>query len=294
VESLDAVVERCGSKAAAARELGIPSSTFKDMLAREQHTPADPAADVEPGFVEIPVIFRDYSHLRRLYLYPLGDVHLGARSHNADAWAKWLGYLESRKETSLLGTGDFLNSAIIGSKSEVYDETTTVGKAKRLLRKQLGPLAAEGRIDALAPGNHEARVFRAVGDCPIEDVCDTLDIPYIEASALIVYQVGDVQYRVFLRHGTGNGQSAVALYKGYSVIDADVYVTGHVHRQVVTSDDYFKFDGERIVRSRRFAISSGSFLGYETYAAQRGYSPGRIGAPRIFLDGERWDVHASL
>ncbi len=34
--------------------------------------------------------------------------------------------------------------------------------------------------------------------------------------------------------------------------------------------------------------------GSEKYAAVRGYSPGRLGAPRIFLDGRRRDLHISL
>lgn len=295
--SLSEAVTRCGSKAAAARELGIPVSTFKDALAREEEGRGalrvlDGGAGEPPE--EIPVIFRDYSHQSRHLVYPLGDVHLGAHSHNGRAWQQWLGFLGDREDASLLGTGDFLNAAVIGSKSEVYDETTTVGKAKRLLRRQLQPLAEADRIDALAPGNHEDRIYRAVGDCPIEDICDSLDLNYIQAAALIVYRVGSQEYELFIRHGTGNGQALAGLSKGAHVITADIYVTGHIHRQALTADDHFVRDGQRVKRVKRYFVSAGSFLGYEKYAAQRGYAPGRIGSPRILLDGERHDVHISL
>jgi hypothetical protein len=97
-----------------------------------------------------------------------------------------------------------------------------------------------------------------------------------------------------MRHGTGNGQSLAQLSKSGSVIRADIYVTGHTHRQAVTADDFFVRSGGRVKREKRYFVSSGSFLGYERYAAERGYPPSRLGAPRIFLDGSRWDVHVSI
>lgn len=245
---------------------------------------------------EIPVIRRDYSHLDHLYVYPLGDVHLGAAAHRADRWAEWLDYLQKNKNTSMLGTGDFLNAAIVGAKSDVYEEKGTVGTTKRLLRDQLRPLAEQGRLDVLTPGNHERRVSRAVGDCPILDVAEQLKVPYTPSACLLIYKVGKVKYRIYMRHGDGNGQSLAALGKSALVITADVYVTGHVHAQAATADEYFDLapSGVRVIRKRRYYVSSGSFLGMEEYAAVRGYKPTRIGAPRIYLDGRTHDVHCSI
>lgn len=282
---------------ALANKLGVPRETLRDHINRLGMREAVSAARERTEVarpVEIPTIRRDYSSDTRHYIYPLGDVHIGARQHNADLWRSWVEHLESRENASLLGTGDFLNTAILGSKSDVYDEQMTVGEAKRLLRKQLKKLADDGRVDALAPGNHEDRITRATGDCPIQDVCDTLGVPYVESAALFVYAVGDFEYEVYLRHGTGNGQSLAALSKSAGVIRADVYVTGHTHNQAVSTSDFFERDAEGVGRRKRYFVSSGSFLGYEKYAAQRGYSPGRLGAPRIFLDGRRHDIHVSI
>jgi hypothetical protein len=211
--------------------------------------------------------------------------------HDAQRWSEWLDYLAANRDScSLLGTGDFFNSAIVGSKSDVYEERFTVGEAKRKFRDQIGPV----RVDALAVGNHEERIFRAVGDCPVEDVCDWHHIPYIQTSALLVYLVGDVEYEFFVRHGTGNGQALTQLPKGAMVAHADVYVTGHTHQQAVRADEVFVREGNRMARRRRYYVSSGSFLAYEGYAAARGYVPTRLGAPRIHLDGRRKDVHVSI
>jgi hypothetical protein len=71
-------------------------------------------------------------------------------------------------------------------------------------------------------------------------------------------------------------------------------VTGHTHRQAATADEFFERDGAHLRRRRRYFVSSGSFLAYEGYAAARGYVPTRIGAPRIYLNGARRDVHVSI
>ncbi len=78
------------------------------------------------------------------------------------------------------------------------------------------------------------------------------------------------------------------------MIRADVYVTGHTHQQAATAADFYVRHGSQLDRDKRYFVSSGSFVGYEKYAAQRGYPPSRLGAPRIFLDGRRKDIHVSL
>lgn len=293
-----AIERRGGVKRYAAQDLGINESKLHRIL-RQQHLHlVDDGGDglshdVSPG--EIPVFFRDYSHLPSLRVYPLGDVHVGSKAHQRDRWQEWVDYLCSRKDVSMLGTGDFLNAALKDSKSDVYEETMTVGQAKRGLRSQLRLLADEGRIDGLAAGNHEERIHRAIGDCPIEDLCDSLNTSYVKAAALFVYAVGDQTYEIFMRHGTGNGQSLVSMNKGAMVVPlADAHVAGHVHNQAIRADEYFVRVGDRLERRRRYYLNSGSFVGYEGYAQVRGYVPTRIGAPRIYLDGRRHDLHVSL
>lgn len=298
-----ALAQQFSTDQALADHLGVPRTTLRDHIyrlgMREAVNAARELPDAEEP-IEMPLIQRDFSAETRHYLYAIGDVHIGAKSHHARMWKQWLGFLEAKPNASLIGTGDFLNVAILGSKSDVYDEKMTVGEAKRMLIEQLRPLADTGRIDCLMPGNHEDRIKRSIGDCPIQDVANELGVPYVEAAAMFLYQVGSVQYRVFVRHGTGNGQSMAALTKGRSVIPADLYLTGHTHRQQVLAEDIFDVEVDtqpshrRVSRRKWYAVSSGSFLGYERYAAQRGYSPGRLGAPRIFLDGKRHDLHVSI
>lgn len=296
VERVRELMEHHGiSRRAAAIEVGVPESTLRGWE-NEDGSPAltsDPTND----YIEVPVIHRDYSSESTHYVYPLGDVHKGSLAYDHDRWQEWVGFIERRKDCSLLGTGDFLNAALKTSVSEVYDETQTVGSAKRALRSELRPLA--DRIDLLIPGNHEDRIYRAVGDCPIEDVADALGCPYARKVAFIVYRVGDVEYHVYVRHGSGGGgvgARANRLEKQASALHADVYVSGHTHSQLIFPQEIFVYDPttQKIVRKSRYFVSSGSFLRYEEYAAGAGYTPTKMGAPRIRLDGERFDVHVSI
>lgn len=278
----------------AAAKLGVNESTLRRRYNGRGPGAPDALQSEVRDPEEIPVVIREYPDQPHHYVYPLGDLHKGSAKHQGRRWRQWVDYLVSEPDRSLLNTGDNFNSAIIGSKSDVYDEVMRVGEAKRELREELRPLAEQGRVDLMMPGNHEDRITRAVGDCPVWDVAEFLGIPYVRASALLVYRIGDQEYELYVRHGTGNGQSLATLQKSAFTISADVYVTGHTHRQAVTADDYFYRDGGVCSRRHRYFVNSGSFIGLENYAAQRGYAPTRIGAPRIFLDGRRHDVHVSL
>lgn len=282
------------SIAAVARDLGVPRRTLSDYVAKLRGKPEGDGLPTAIEEVEIPVFFRDYSHLPKLRLYPLGDVHKGSSKHQGETWRQWVEYLRETKHASMLGTGDFFNAGLKDSKSESYDEVMTVGQAGFELREELKPLADEQRIDLLMPGNHEDRVYRAVGLCPVESLAYGFDVAYARESALIVYRVGDQQYEVYVRHGTGNGQSLIQLEKGHGVISADLYITGHTHKQGIVPGDHFHRVGDRVVRRHHLFVGSGSFIGYEGYAATRGYKPTRIGAPRLYLSGTEHDFHASI
>ncbi len=45
---------------------------------------------------------------------------------------------------------------------------------------------------------------------------------------------------------------------------------------------------------KRTFVSSGAFLERGGYAVQKGYSPAKLGSPRLRLDGRKKDVHCSI
>jgi hypothetical protein len=206
----------------------------------------------------------------------LGDVHIGAPAYDETRWQEWLDYLSDKDDRSMLGTGDFLNSAIKTAVSDIYEERSPVGEAKRLLRAQLKPL--RGRIDLLMPGNHEARIWKAVGDCPIRDVADFLEAPYAQHAAMVVYRgrQGRVQVLHPSRHRRRRrGGEGGRLEKQAQTCFADVLRERTHPQQLVFPSDVFVYNPATggSERSKRMFVSSGSFLRYEGYAAASSFAP---------------------
>lgn len=284
-----------------AEQYGVNESTLRRRLPANvrAHAPRNGAEAAkgtrQASRFEIPVIHRDYSNYDKLKVYPMGDFHLGSPYHDADKLDEWLAWMRDTPNATMLNTGDNFNAAILGSKSDVYAEVGTVDDAMEVFEEKLTPLAEAGRIDVLTGGNHEARIYRATGIDPMRSIARHLGVPHYEGAAVIVYHVGDVEYIFWVRHGTGNAPASTnAVTRAGYVALADFYITGHTHRQQVVLDDFFIMeDGVMSKRPRRY-VTSGSFVNYERYAAERGYAPSHTGAPRIHLDGRRKDAHVSI
>lgn len=327
-----AAVEKAGGDiSTASGELGMPATTLRRHLKNagawvkveeirsrtkggrsSDGLPEDPATNLS----EIPIFHLDYSDCPTLHNYPLSDVHIGSDHFAEGVWDKWTDYLLTTPGVSTMLNGDGLNAAIVGSVSDVYSEKMPPGQATNLLEAKLAPLAEKGILDGITRGNHEARIWRAAGLDPLEMLALKLGVPYTPHGMLLVYHVGDQTYRVFVRHGTGNGAGTVGaqanqLERAARIIEADIYVTGHTHSQLAFPRDVFRWvpaegerqtlnsrafqiSGDRVERNKMMFVSSGSFLAYEPYAAERGYPPAHIGAPRIFMDGRTKDIHASV
>lgn len=281
----------------AARDLGVDESTLRRRVRKHLGRPAAPGLDSEQ---EIPVIVRDYSSFESLRVYPMGDFHIGSPYHAQAKLEEWINYIVETPNATILNTGDNLNSAILGAKSDVYAERYPVQTAMEQFEERFEPVADAGRLDVLTGGNHEARIYRAVGIDVMRVVARDLGVPHYEGAAVILYKVGGERYIFWVRHGTGNAPASMnaVTAAGYVAL-ADVYLTGHTHRQNVVLDDFFLPEGldsdePRMIRSPRRYVTSGSFVRYERYAAERGYAPSHLGAPRIFLDGTRHDFHVSI
>lgn len=275
--------------------------------------------DPETLLSEIPIFHLDYSDYPSLHNYPLSDVHIGSPHFAEEVWDQWTDYLVSTPGVSTMLNGDGLNAALTTSVSDVYSEKMAPGEAAALLERKLKPMADKGILDGITRGNHESRIWRAAGLDPLEFLADKLAVPYTPHGMLLVYHVGDQVYRTFVRHGTGNGAGTVGaqanqLERAARIIEADIFVTGHTHSQLAFPRDVFRLQrelggeqvplgpggraytvrGDCVKRHKMMFVSSGSFLAYEPYAAERGYPPAHIGAPRIFMDGRTKDVHASV
>lgn len=300
-KALKLMDDRGYSLTRAEREAGLGKGTLRNRLKTLPATHVNQHGDKlpeEPAAGEVPVIVRDYSSRPYHRIYPVGDLHIGSPAHQSEQLAEWLDYLVRADNVSMLNTGDNTNCALKDSVSDSYGENLTVKQARERQTALFRPLAAKDRIDLMIDGNHEQRVLRATGDSPNAAVSDALGINYTSAAAVVRYILLDAEYDLYLRHGTGGGGTVGAqvnnLEKQARIIDADIYVSGHTHTQLSFVLDHFHLVDGVVHRKKRLFVCSGSFVGYEDYAAQAGYIPAHIGAPRIYLDGKRKDAHASV
>jgi hypothetical protein len=109
-------------------------------------------------------------------------------------------------------------------------------------------------------------------------------------------------YHLAVHHSTGGGGSvgnalnqAVKLESVYTGCDA--YLIGHNH-QLVTAVQERYYPAPSGIKSRKVHyVGCGSYLAYpDSYAEGGMMKPGKMGSPRIRLDGrrERHDLHVSL
>ncbi len=300
------------SQRAACEQVGISESSYRTRLKADGVAPrgiagGELASTHQPGDLsspdaEITLIRRNFSSQSEHHTYPLGDLHKGSPAHAREKWRQWLRYFDERQDATLAFTGDGLNAALTTSVSDTYAEVQSVPEARKELQAEFRPLAERDQIDLLLPGNHEWRCERATNECPISVISEVLDIEdrYARDAALIRYIVGDIEYKMFVAHGTRGGRRAGgranSLEDMQDVIDADVYVLAHAHTQMAFKQQKFIYvpSAAKVERRTRYFVGSGSFLGYESYAARGLYRPTAIGAPRIRFDGRRFDVHVSL
>jgi len=59
---------------------------------------------------------------KEMTLYPLGDWHYGSRQCNEDFVAQVIAEVKADKNGYWVGLGDFMENAIIGSKSDMYTQ----------------------------------------------------------------------------------------------------------------------------------------------------------------------------
>jgi hypothetical protein len=246
-----------------------------------------------------------------LYVYPIGDLHVGDKAFGKVGLKKFMGYRDHILKTPnacVFLMGDILNVASRNSKTNPFESNPDeYERAVELFR----PLADDARIIGAITGNHERRMHNEYGFNPMQPFCRELSIPYLGYSAVVRFRVGSRPklpnqywqvYHAFFHHGNGGGgslgnalNSKVKL--GNIVEGCDLYASGHDH-QMVTGQKLFFVPGRTGMVQRKVTyVDTGSFLDYaDSYAEAAAMAPGKLGAPRIRFSGvrDKHDVHISL
>ena len=168
----------------------------------------------------------------KLRVYAMGDVHVGSAEFNERAIKAKIQRIADDPCGVFVLCGDVADFGLKNSKSNVYQQTMNPKQQIEYVYDLFKPIAH--KLSACVPGNHEERITREVGTCPLYDLCVRWGVPevYRENVAITKYLFGkrnSTQQHTFIgitTHGTTRNKHK----KFINCFDgADFAVSGHTH-----------------------------------------------------------------
>ena len=243
-------------------------------------------------------------------IFPIADVHVGAKEHLTGEWNKFCKYIQGVPNGYIMLVGDLLNNATKSSVSNVYDEVLRPNEQKELMIKYLTPL--KDRILCALPGNHERRTSKEVDQDITYEIVSRLGVEnlYRENIAFIKLQFGNNQkgngggnptYILAATHGSGGGVLPGGVINrnerfGYAIDGIDALIVAHSHKIMASMPAKMKVDPthNRINLVPFRVIVASSWLGYSGYPVQKQLLPGGNAANRLVLCGHEKKMEAII
>lgn len=237
---------------------------------------------------------------RDIKIYPISDLHLGAKDCMIKSWMKFIKKLEQEPDSYITISGDMMNNSIVGSVGDVYNETMTPIEQKEFLRDSLKPI--KDKILCITPGNHEYRSTKVTNDHPLYDVAFSLGIEdkYRQNGAFLCVRIGDKSkrgssnpsYMIAVAHGAGGGRkrgSSVNRIEDFAkdMEGLDMLIVGHTHKPVTFPIEKIVLDPfKKVVKTKTVKlVVATSWVEYGDYAFRHLMSPGGYCLQEIMLNG---------
>lgn len=252
------------------------------------------------------VIVRKYPEdMKTLTLYPISDVHLGAKECMEREFAQYLKAIASDDTAAVILAGDLCNNGIKSSVTDVYDEVYSPREQKHGMIDWLRPI--KDKIVCAVRGNHEHRTTRETSIDIMEDICRELDIEdvYAQDMGFLKISLGrktenskPATYMFCVAHGAGGGQ---LLGSGANKPDAfqmsvegvDGIITGHTHKPMKLPSARFIFDPYNNVvrRENTLIFVCTSWLAPGGYPERKLLKPVAFKPDTIKLSGIKKEMH---
>ena len=210
-------------------------------------------------------------------LYPLGDWHYGSRQCQEGFIKEVVYQIKHDPKGFWVGMGDFMENAIIGSKSDIYTQTVSPREQMEDIVKILSPIKDKGLF--MISGNHERRTHRLVGLTPEEYIAMQIQVPYKSYSCYAVFQLKSKTpstFKCFFHHNTGGGYTSGAKINRSDALrkivpTADATFSGHFHITSRVPVTWFDTGRTKILPHVGYNYIIGSALNWsESYAEEKG------------------------
>ena len=206
-----------------------------------------------------------------LRVYAMGDVHVGSAQFDEKSVQRKIEIVRNDPYGVLCLCGDLGDYGLKNSKTNVYQATMQPRDQQEFIYKLFKPVA--DKIVAAVPGNHEERITKEAGLCPLYDLCVLWGIPdvYRENVAITKFvfgNQGNKQPNVFFgitTHGSTRNKHKkfIACFDGI-----DFAISGHTH-----TPEYSPHGKIRIERTHGTA----QHVPYKEIVVDANMSPGGYG-----------------
>jgi predicted phosphodiesterase len=239
---------------------------------------------------------------QRPIIVPFSDMHIGSREFKREEFEKNLQWCYDNKNVYVIGNGDWIECATRDSVGAgVYDQKMPAQKQIDQVIEYFEPLAKQGRLIAISPGNHENRVYKSTGVDIVKNMAAMLDVPYFTEGAFFKIHVGTQNYHMYMTHGASNATLPYTKIKGCldlaRFIRADIYAMGHVHDLQTHTQTFYEIDnrGSMLREKEVYFILTGHYLDWNSsYAQQKSMMPSKTGTPKIKLSGDKHQIRVSI
>lgn len=284
---IDGILENVLKKIDVEEEKTVLTRSFKDIS--QATSPKKKVAKI-------------YSFDHPIEIIPLFDPHIGLKSCNKQKLKDTIAYILAAPNRYTVLGGDILECATKTSVGmAMYEEDMPPKDQLFFAYNLLKPLADAGKILDSLTGNHEMRLANFADMNPMEILARQLNIPYSEYQGFVVIKINDNVYKIALYHGASTATTAtgaiMSMRKQTDVVDADLYLSGHIHVKAEGSDPYYKINeetGDLELRSRKYVVC-GSFVEYwGSYAEMKALQPAETGTAKIMLSSDRWSIETYI
>lgn len=206
---------------------------------------------------------------RSVNLYALGDIHVGSKQYDEASVRRKLDIIRDDPTAVVSICGDLGDFGLKNSKTNTYQATMQPKEQIEYLYELFLPI--KDKIVSAVPGNHEERLVREVGICPMYDLCVRWGIQDVYRENVAILK---------LMFGTRNGDSRQTAFAGITVHGSsrnkhkkfiacfdgiDFAISGHTHTPEYSPHGKIRVDIQNAVAKH---------IGYKELVVDANLSPG--------------------
>lgn len=247
--------------------------------------------------------------LEEIELHVLSDWHIGDEHHDALHTDRILKHIKETPNAYCVLNGDLMDTAIASSVGDTYGAKMQPMEQLKLCVKLFEPI--KDKILCIVPGNHENRVYKYDGIDMTAMMASQLGLAgrYSTTAALLFIRFGENKkdkhkrktvYTVYTSHGSGGGKRVGGkinrLEDMANIVDADIYIMGHVHQPAIIRNSFYRVSAANssVMCVDRLFVNTAAALDYGGYGEAQGFRPASKENPVILLSGTEKKARARV